>query len=107
MRRYPPCGGLGAPPTAGVSPDDSALTRRRWKGNTMSKVDELKTDIERLPSEEVAELFRWLSEKEWESWDKEIEADSQAGRLDFLLRQAREELQAGPTLNAPDKQLRV
>jgi hypothetical protein len=36
----------------------------------MSKIDELKADIEKLPSEEVAELFRWLSEKEWESWDK-------------------------------------
>ena len=52
----------------------------------MSKIDELEADIERLPSEELAELFRWLSEKEWESWDKEIEADSQAGRLDFLVR---------------------
>jgi hypothetical protein len=57
----------------------------------MSKVDELKADIERLPSEELTELVRWLSEKEWESWDKEIEADSQAGRLDFLVREAREE----------------
>ena len=61
----------------------------------MSKIDELKTDIERLSSEEVAELFRWLSEKEWESWDKEIEADSQAGRLDFLVREAHEEKAKG------------
>ncbi len=61
----------------------------------MSKIDELKADIERLPSEERAELFRWLSEKDWESWDKEIEADSQAGRLDFLLREAREEKAKG------------
>jgi hypothetical protein len=52
----------------------------------MSKIDELKADIEKLPSEEFAELFRWLSEKEWESWDKEIEADAQVGRLDFLVR---------------------
>jgi len=61
----------------------------------MSKIDELKEDIEKLPSEELAELFRWLSEKEWESWDKEIEADSQAGRLDFLVREAREEKAKG------------
>jgi hypothetical protein len=52
----------------------------------MSKIDELKADIEGLPSEELAELFP--SEKEWESWDKEIEADSQAGKLDFLVREA-------------------
>jgi hypothetical protein len=61
----------------------------------MSKIDELKADIERLPSEELAELFRWLSAREWESWDKEIDADSQAGRLDFLVREAREEKAKG------------
>ena len=61
----------------------------------MSKIDELKADIERLTREEVAELFRWLSEKEWESWHKEIEADSEAGRLDFLVREAREEKARG------------
>ena len=54
----------------------------------MSKIDELKVEIERLPSEEFTELFRWLSEKDWERWDKEIEADSRAGRLDFLVREA-------------------
>ena len=54
----------------------------------MSKIDELTADIERLPGEEVAELFRWLSEKEWENWDEEMRADSQAGSLDFLVREA-------------------
>ncbi|MHB8654972.1 MAG: hypothetical protein ACYDA9_13950 [Terriglobia bacterium] len=61
----------------------------------MSKIDELKADIEGLPSQEQAELFRWLSEKDWERWDKEIEADSQAGRLDFLVREARQEKSKG------------
>ena len=61
----------------------------------MSKVEELKTDIEKLSSEEAAELFRWLSEREWESWDKEMEADSQAGRLDFLVREAHEKKAKG------------
>ena len=54
----------------------------------MSKIDELKADIERLPGEDIAELFRWLSEKEWDNWDEEMKADSQAGRLDFLVREA-------------------
>lgn len=54
----------------------------------MSKVDELKTEIERLPKEEFAGLVRWLSEKDWERWDKQIEADSEAGKLDFLVRDA-------------------
>ncbi len=54
----------------------------------MSKVDELKMEIEKLPREEFSELVRWLSEKDWESWDKEIVADSEAGKLDFLVREA-------------------
>ena len=83
------------PPQAAISSGDSALTIQRRKGNTMSKIEELKTDIEKLSSEEAAELFRWLSEREWESWDKEMEADSQAGRLDFLVREARQEKARG------------
>lgn len=43
----------------------------------MSKIDELKAELESLPSDEFAEIFRWLSEKDWERWDKDIEADSQ------------------------------
>jgi len=61
----------------------------------MSKIDELKADIETLPREEAAELFRWLAEREWEGWDKEMEADSRAGRLDFLVREARQEKARG------------
>ncbi|MDF0646001.1 MAG: hypothetical protein P0111_18385 [Nitrospira sp.] len=56
----------------------------------MSKADELKTEIESLPPEEFAELVRWLSEKDWEQWDKQIETDSTAGRLDFLVDEALE-----------------
>ena len=62
----------------------------------MAKVDELKTEIERLPPEQFAELARWLSEKDWEQWDKEIEADTTAGKLDFLVREAIEEKAKGP-----------
>ena len=66
-----------------------------WKGNRMSRIDELKAKIESLPSEEFAEIFRWLSEKDWEKWDKEIEMDSRAGKLDFLVREASEEKAKG------------
>jgi hypothetical protein len=57
----------------------------------MSRIDKLKAEIERLPREEFEEIFRWLSEKDWERWDKEIESHSQGGRLDFLEREAHEE----------------
>jgi len=61
----------------------------------MSKIEELKADIERLPGQEVAELLRWLSDKDWESWDRQIESDSNAGKLDFLVREARREKAQG------------
>jgi hypothetical protein len=61
----------------------------------MSKIDELKADIEKLPTHELAELYRWLSEKDWENWDKELEADARAGKLDFLVREALEEKARG------------
>jgi hypothetical protein len=67
----------------------------RGESNHMSKIDQLKAEIESLPSEEFMEIFRWLSEKDWERWDKEIETDSQSGRLDFLVREAREEKTKG------------
>ena len=54
----------------------------------MSKVEELKSEIERLPEEEIAELYRWLSEKDWARWDSEIAADSEAGKLEFLVSEA-------------------
>jgi hypothetical protein len=65
------------------------------RSKTMSKVDDLKTEIERLPREEFSELVRWLSEKDWERWNKEIEADSETGRLDFLVREALDEKAKG------------
>ena len=54
----------------------------------MSTVEKLKTEIETLSKEEFAEIVRWLAEKDWDTWDREIEADSQAGKLDSLIREA-------------------
>ena len=76
-------------------PNNWRMRRAFPKGDAMSRIDDLKAEIERLPSEEFTELFRWLSEKDWEKWDNQIVADSQAGRLDFLIREAREEKAKG------------
>jgi len=61
----------------------------------MPKVEELKTEIERLPKKDFTELVRWLSEKDWERWDKEIKDDSDSGKLDFLMHEAFEEKAKG------------
>ena len=54
----------------------------------MSKVDELKAEIEQLPDNEFTELVQWLSEKDWARWDRQIESDAAAGKLDFLVQEA-------------------
>ncbi len=61
----------------------------------MSKIEELKAAIEKLPNDEFAELFRWLSEADWHRWDQQIEADSQVGKLDFLAREAHQQKAKG------------
>ncbi len=33
----------------------------------MSRLDEIKSEIEKLSSEEFTEIFHWLSEKKWET----------------------------------------
>jgi hypothetical protein len=57
----------------------------------MSNLNELKSRLEALPAEDFTEIYRWMSEIDWRMWDKEIEADSKAGKLDFLMRDARKQ----------------
>ena len=54
----------------------------------MFKVNEIKSAIESLPEKEYVELRNWFSEKDWQNWDRQIEMDSQSGKLDFLVREA-------------------
>ena len=57
----------------------------------MRTIEKLKAEITQLTAEELSELARWLSERDWESWDAQIEADSRAGRLDFLIDEVQKE----------------
>jgi hypothetical protein len=61
----------------------------------MSTVDEIKAAIEALPETDFAQLRRWLGEKDWQMWDRQLEADSQAGRLDRLIQEARDDVAHG------------
>ena len=51
----------------------------------MAKVEEIKVAIESLPYQEYIRLRQWFSERDWEKWDRQIEADSESGKLDFLI----------------------
>lgn len=54
----------------------------------MSTVEKIKSAISTLSEEDYIHLREWLSGKDWEQWDKEIERDSSSGKLDFLKEEA-------------------
>ena len=56
----------------------------------MPSIAEIQQAILVLPEDEFARLREWLSELDWERWDKQIEADSESGQLDVLIGEAGE-----------------
>ena len=61
----------------------------------MVNITEIQEAIRVLPETEYAQLRKWLSELDWERWDGRIESDSEAGRLDFLVADARDAREHG------------
>ena len=64
-------------------------------------VQELETAISKLPPEQLAALGEWFDEYRADEWDRQIEADAKAGRLDALLGEARADVAAGRTRPLP------
>ena len=54
----------------------------------MNTVEEIQAAIQFLSPEEFAYLRKWIAEIDWEQWDKQIEKDSETGKLDFLIEEA-------------------
>ena len=61
----------------------------------MLSVEEIKSAIASLSQEDYTRLRDWFSERDWEKWDEEIEKDSSAGKLDFLVKEAVAEKKQG------------
>lgn len=61
----------------------------------MSSVEKILRSIKSLSEEEYTLLRKWFAERDWEKWDKQIEIDSESKKLDFLVKEAREEKKAG------------
>jgi hypothetical protein len=58
-------------------------------------VAEIESAIVQLPAEDFAELMAWLQEYRERAWDKQIENDLAAGRLDALMAEADDQYQQG------------
>jgi len=61
----------------------------------MTRVEELAKAVASLTAEEYREFRRWFLERDGEQWDQQIEEDSRAGKLDFLVQEAFEAKEQG------------
>ena len=61
----------------------------------MSTVEEIEKAVSRLEAKEYAKFRRWLSDCDNRKWDKRLDEDSRAGRLDRLAKEALKDLEQG------------
>ncbi len=58
-------------------------------------IEELQMAVAKLPDEELDRFSQWFEEFLADQWDRKIEADILAGRLDAAGRRADEQFEAG------------
>lgn len=63
----------------------------------MSTVAEIESALQKLPVDEAWKVADWLQEFLDVKWDKQIDADIAAGKLDKLADEALEDYRAGRT----------
>ena len=63
----------------------------------MGKIENLEKQIRELSDQELAALRQWFAEYDAEKWDRQLEADVKAGKLDTLAEQALREHAEGRT----------
>jgi hypothetical protein len=61
----------------------------------MRKVEEIEQQIRGLSASEFAELREWLLAQDWAAWDKQIESDGAAGKLQNMVSEAKAEFDSG------------
>jgi hypothetical protein len=63
----------------------------------MRRLEDLERQIAELSTEEYAKLRDWFMEQDAAAWDRQIEADAKAGKLDALADEALRDHAAGRT----------
>jgi len=61
----------------------------------VTRIEEIKNAVVSLPVNEYRKFRDWFLERDWDEWDKQIEADAQSGKLDFLVKEAMDEKSRG------------
>jgi len=70
----------------------------------MSRVEEIEAAIDGLPPEEYRRILQWFRLREERRWDEQLDADSCAGKLDFLFDEAESESAMGLLREWPSQQ---
>ena len=68
----------------------------------MGSVAEIEQAIAKLSPREFAELGQWFDALRNREWDRQLEADSGSGALDFLLKEVDEDIAQGKTRPADE-----
>lgn len=58
-------------------------------------VQELESAVSELSSDDLARFTEWFEAYKADEWDRRIEADAEAGRLDGLIREAEDDIASG------------
>lgn len=61
----------------------------------MSKVETIERQVQELSAEDLTQFRNWFAEFDAEAWDRQIEADVKAGKLDALAARALDQRAAG------------
>ena len=63
----------------------------------MSRIEELEQKVQALSPEELAQFREWFLEFDWAAWDRQLERDVRAGKLDAMAEKALRDHAAGKT----------
>jgi len=72
----------------------------------MSKLEKIEESVATLSDAELKRFAAWFADYQWERWDRQLEQDAEAGKLDKLADQALADFDAGraPGLFGPPYQ---
>lgn len=63
----------------------------------MGNVERIEQDVRALSPEELAKFRAWFLEYDWAAWDRQLERDVHAGKLDTFADRALRDHAAGKT----------
>lgn len=63
----------------------------------MGRVEKIEQQVQALSPEELAKFRAWFLEFDWAAWDRQVEQDGRAGKLDALAKQALHDHATGKT----------